>query len=690
VWGEALLELAFAMQPGPLSAALWESNQCLANFELNDASGNAVRPAVGADVTATVFGTQTLLVACPIVTVGGSSTGVFYLAGYDIATKPTNGGLWNAAWHYEFDSQGLIEAGVPAPATSNLRMESFTQSQPSLTPDPAPLFFLAFFMYDPKSGDVTYWYVPLAGTGEAQWSTSSVPSWSMTTHAPIDVRRDPAGRLRMYYATPGSKTGITVATFDTSQPVQLVPDPEYPPPLPNTITTYETASPTNGAVSAAFYVVDPPSTKPVTLADGSAGTAQYSSVYEFVFYNGRFQVLPFGHVQYIVDYATQGLIPAATNVVLGIFEAPAPIPNINIPPGTYPDVTLAQFIYGATTTKQQTHQSTFAWSVGTKSSGDCTQGVGAAWDISLSYGQANITSDSEMTSLTNQVVVDSVTNTASPPVITPAGTIWCGSPRIHFNVYEVYDNAGDLITDSPQFVEIWSDTADPNNYDVMFYPPGWANVPGDLDYYTPDGLNARMQALGYSGDNYFAEVVVPNGYLFSERLKNYLQYSAGGVGFSDQAFNALTAEFTEQAWTVDDSVYVGLSGGGSLLFLENQSWKVMVGYTIDKNVNTQTLNTEQWGLSLPTYNPPLGDGQDPAGVANYSWRAYFLPVPSEGGPLPQNYWTLELVNYLKNSATEQSTVNMIDPNSASWKILFVVMEYQLNDGTSYSYTGQGS
>ena len=84
-------------------------------------------------------------------------------------------------------------------------------------------------------------------------------------------------------------------------------------------------------------------------------------------------------------------------------------------------------------------------------------------------------------------------------------------------------------------------------------------TPGDLYSYTPDGINARMAALG-AGRTTRRYVIEPNAYTFPDG-STFLSASWADGAITQPSFQAMKDTFTESSWTLDGSFYVGFSGG---------------------------------------------------------------------------------------------------------------------------------
>jgi hypothetical protein len=69
-------------------------------------------------------------------------------------------------------------------------------------------------------------------------------------------------------------------------------------------------------------------------------------------------------------------------------------------------------------------------------------------------------------------------------------------------------------------------------------------------------------------------------------------------------------------------------------------------------------------------------------VSNYTFALFFLPDPETGNPvgLPPAYWVKELAAY----GGPQVPPNL-DTGSGCWRMVFVVLAIQWNNGRSYVY-----
>lgn len=241
---------------------------------------------------------------------------------------------------------------------------------------------------------------------------------------------------------------------------------------------------------------------------------------------------------------------------------------------------------------------------------------------------------------------------------------------------------------------------------VLTYPV-FSVAPGDLSSYTPYSWNQRMQALAkanpdqdlYSGSDYFNDVIVKNAAQLQDDSFLPLSWGEGGTAGTPQ-FQAVTSTYTENSWSIDNSVYVGWGFGGlpegkTVSFFGNPSFRFMVGYTIHYQVTDTQTEEKSWGLNFTAGNvgtentwgpPPYPDfSQHPGCATQYEFQLYFLPAPDgtktlpDGTALTPNYWVKELQAGLQGKPVQEGNLDpsTIDTGSGAFKIVYVVVDYEI-------------
>ena len=489
------------------------------------------------------------------------------------------------------------------------------------------------------------------------------------------MARDPAGRLNVYYNAALSG-GVEILFINT-----------------NTFTPGKAPS---------FVTVPWPvsgfEVTPSVLYWMSPVSNNQSQAYELLFYSNPViaEANFFGTAEILPNYTSYQPIPqkgGVQNIVQGIFDGPIPFPNVNSLNYTFQDslYQAGTVSYGNSQSTSNQHEQSFAMTVGFQSSGSVTKGVGPAWNISESGG-FNLSSGQESgTTLANPIEKRSQLVMANK-TIDPSGSMSLNQAVMTVSFFQFTDASGNLITgplcsdsqrQSPMGFNVATTFAGGTSGSFLPY----AVTPGDLASYTPEGINQTMNALGYKG-NYFGEVILPNAFKFSDTA-NYLQCIWSNTGFdSDPSFSSFQTSFTESGWTFDASIYVGVSGG---VDLPAYAWNVtaLAGVTVSMQGSSTDTSGAEWGVALEQgwLGPPPCPASVGSGIAGYTFLIFFLPPP-DGTTFPPNYWVQEMIEYGPKVGGQTFDMTTIDPNSQSWRILYVVTNYVTNDGqTQYVYDG---
>jgi hypothetical protein len=525
---------------------------------------------------------------------------------------------------------------------------------------------------------------------QIQWAAAA--GWA----SPVGgaVVRDPAGRICQYRCDP-THGQITVGTYAT----WTAPAASAPQPLPMTPSTMAAAYAGSTDPSVAFFI----DTSTNTSTDPSF-TA--NPIYQIAVYGvgaPHCQVDRYGTAEVHpglgpLSPVKAGSTPADMLILSGIVDGPIPVPNVNIADTPFPsgETVFGTVVYGQTASSDHRHSVSNSWTAGFMSSSESTKGFGPAWDVSLNGGMASVSADEQSQSWSVSVQSSAVLSSNKPPTQTvdPRGNLFGVEAAYEWTAYRFLDAAGNPVVDglngnhpdqqAPLFTTVSCRFTDSGARGFIPY----AVAPGDLSSYTVEALNARMRALGHPSSEYFSEVVEPNAYVFPGGAR-YIPVSWDNSGGRQQAtFESVTTAFTESSWSLDASLYVGVSGGeGASIFGlgENWSFKFLVGGTYSRDVTTTDEKVNEWSLGLAEGYGAFGPCDAPKQIANYTFRIYFLPAPTpSAGPnsLAPNYWVKELIEFLPKAPGEgQVDPKSIDPNSGAWKIMFIVDSYESNDKT---------
>jgi hypothetical protein len=139
---------------------------------------------------------------------------------------------------------------------------------------------------------------------------------------------------------------------------------------------------------------------------------------------------------------------------------------------------------------------------------------------------------------------------------------------------------------------------------------------------------------------------------------------------------------------------------------ESTQFQFLAGFTMSASTITKTTEGHAWGVAINNWGAP-GWGE-PGGsyatnhheewlnaIAAYSFIMILLPPPAADSDFGANYWAAELKDLLPTVSGQIFTRDAdIDPNSGTWKIVFVVTEYATNQdwfdkhqSWTYQYSG---
>jgi hypothetical protein len=660
-----------------------------------------------ADVSVTSLGDNLIIVACAQATSATNNQGGIFLGIYDTTNVNTADNSWTADWH-TYLSTSQIDSNERFVGTgSQISIDWFS----TLAAGSGDLvFYLAISCLPQTSGPsllpvepppAAYMiYVPLTvntGTGSTSATLDVTNLQSFVEFglggSAIPIVRDPAGRLRSYVISNGgsSLTCKQAGYYTTTNP----PDPNSSSGLPFDADQFTIAGDVNVLPSTLFYIFTPGATS--TTFNGLSAT-EYP-VYEFVFYRGSFtgQINLSGTIQVIPNYSSLTPTPDTVNIIAGIIDGPIPLPLTNYQGYDFGtgEINQGDVTYGTTTTQTVSRSLDSTFTVGISTSGEVTTGIGVAWDLSSNYGMGSVSGNTQQSSLSYNLSQPALVDQGPPPSVSPYGSLRRVSAEINITAYRFLDTNGNPVTDAttddsgqaPKLATILPTFTQPT---ALSYTP-YSVTPGDLTSYTPEAWNAKMKSLGYTGDNYYEDIISANAYPFGNPEEPYITLSWSEGTTSTGGFTNFTSTYTEQSWTLDASVYAGLSAGGGFEIFglgEEAQIKVMAGSTVTHESTTAENQETGWLIDVSAgWGPPINT-TDPNSVKQYDFRLFFLPVPTPPwSSLPPNYWTQELINNMP--AGSDTSGKSIDPNSSCWRIVFVVTSIQYRDPTVTPYSYQG-
>lgn len=648
------------------------------------------------DISTTVFNDNIIFFACSQALIEGDSSGEAYntfLGVYDTRNVKVNnaGSTWAASWY------SYLKSDLMPPSTISIEWFS------TLDQDGQPAFYLAIIgSFSPDGPTSIVWYIPFTVTTDANGGTvvvlSEPPMGRQMNHQPGEADfietlvRDPSGRVRGWGRPSDKQPGpglLRGHILDTLEPPPLDGFVGCP-----RVRERMAASDTLTPPASLFYVFTPGATD--TTFNNKKATDY--PVYEFIFYGNKptFQVNRYGTIQVVSGTDSQKLPPTPKYVIGGIIDGPIPLPIENYKdfPLSSPEFTAATLNYGASDTDIKSREVSNKRTAGFKSSGKTTKGVGVAWDISLDAGMGSLKGNSEQQTLSyglTQPATVTAQTASTPASINPNGTLRLCGAQFGLGAYRFLDMFGQPVSDATnadrgQSVKVASILPSLSDSGVGSFLP-YAVNPGDLTSYTPEAINKTMQALskkvktpGYSGDNYYGDIICANAYPFTPD-QPYLSFSWSEGSHSQQGFSQFKSSYNENSYTFEHSEYAGISEGfGFDLFgLGVEQEAEFLGGATYSHESTESENKEsEWGISLGDEWGPPRRSELPESVAAYEFRLFFLPVPKSPSTLNSSFWIQELATYL--TAGSDIQVSNIDPGSSCWRIVFVVTKIQYRNG----------
>lgn len=560
-------------------------------------------------------------------------------------------------------------------------------------------FVLSFFNQKTKTA-----YIPVLMQMKPieEWDNSIFYHWNVEVwhgiSGGVQMKTDPAGRVKAYFLSgEGSETGKMIYVELATN--QVSPDGlmwgKFGPRNENGGIRYRDIYGQKQIVEQrpvpCFIWKNNPK---YTNKDGKPATA--SEIYEFIMFKQDGINLKYSHYGRAVrvpneeQYNPNGTNTPTTKqmyVLMGIVDAPIPLPAINVEsrPTNYPNQTLGSVIYGTSDSNSKTHSASHNWSVGFKSSGKATNGVGPAWNVAINYGQGKLNGNSQKDQIFTEMKADTKVGLTSKK-LNPQGTFFANQITIHRDAFYFYDYplnspTPTIIKNAPEVTRVWTQFNE--DFVTGAFIPFSIDV-GDLKSYTKAGINKRMlqkfKEYGNKGniqfeesdyENYFENVInnPKNAVSFktSEGASLYLEFSWGTSGSTSQKYQDMTSSFKEHGWNFNSSAYAGVSVGVGVSFFgigEKMTSEFLAGGSYSMQSNLKNAHGASWGISLnsqlqsPSANPKSGE------VLGYSWRLYFLKASQQ--------WTDELIAFSDPNSIEGIHAKQIDPGAQPWRIVFVV------------------
>lgn len=471
----------------------------------------------------------------------------------------------------------------------------------------------------------------------------------------VCVRRDPAGRVRVY-------------TADSSHELQVA-----------TVSPGDDWSSTMGDLNGARHDLQKSARTVFAIKDPVAisETESQAQCYEFVLYSDRTkddygdimcQATFFGTVvtdlrAMTVDYSSgQTSIPYVLEAIFEVFPLPA-AGSEGIAAGSE----LVDVIYGTTQSSGNSHSVEETLMFGAKTEGNITiSNVGAVWETNFQAGPTSAGGGSERTTTTERMAAWTMGGDGR---IESTGALFSSTLLMTQDDYYLLDPSNQRVSGGPEMTTFYplAGTRRSGTFDVF------AATPGDIDSYTRQSINSRMNTLFPPGcdyrrqygdwTDYVRDVIEANAVVLGQDGQKPLQFALGGAGEWSGGFESVSSSFTESGWKITNEAWAGLSAGISskeILF----GWEfgaaieAMIGSTYEMKTNTTNTSESTWGIdmALSTTAEHFGFG------SSYTVLLYLLPANAR--------WTAELKAL--GSTVNAADLDRIDPASEPFRIFYVV------------------
>lgn len=564
-------------------------------------------------------------------------------------------------------------------------------------------------MLDPISSPIFYLgNFPTDGGGTFRCTCNTYPSSTPTT-----LKRDPGGRVRAYWVSSVKGAGdlLNICT----QPGNADPwSPDYDAQFtPETSSNKGFSKMLYGPFSAFLIGAQAMSPAP-TVDNDNLGLNNADNpplpLAEVIIADDNGELMCYSQFYAGLQQVSGDSNQAPLYILNGIIDAPMPVPNENTSVidfrGGYSNL-VGTVTYGTDISIGSSRSFSQAYTIGLQSKGQTSDGAGPAWDISFNGGCGKVSTSSQQITLVNNMPDDATLD--DDKLVVPYGKLFASSYNFTCTVYRLLEpqdqsqhySEGQALqpaSDANLYYQLGvSLLPSTNGYDYVPYTV----APGDLSTYTRTAWNARMQALGYPGPNYFEDVILKNAFVFDPSTnQNYLPFSWSQSGGVTPGFSSLTGSVTETSWTFNASVYAGMSFNFEFDMFgigEGLEGSMLYGMTVSLTGTTQTTEQQQWGISFSDTPAMELPANKPKGYTSYNFNVYFLPANQQWAEEFQKYADFPVCQaaggtptWNNSGAVHRSTYTSnpgldvaIDSSSKPWRIVFEVTEYQLQDGTQY-------
>lgn len=395
-------------------------------------------------------------------------------------------------------------------------------------------------------------------------------------------------------------------------------------------------------------------------------------------YDLQVQVAAYGNSYIVPDYSV--LSPSSqysdTRIISMIMDS-FPFPNENLGNSVNVNESLIEYAYGASSVMELSATMSVDLLFGVKSSFSTNKGVGPAEESEFKTGpQASLSASTQTSTFTSFAVdttpVDAPAGFATPYKIESHGE-YHGSTLsdIHEDI-AIFQDAGGVIVNgshAPLFSTLRT-VRNNNTAAVSGQYATYCYTPGDISSYQAANINQTMaqkyNALSSSQKSFFTpdyatdyinKVIIPNATQLGDN--NYLEFTVDGSGHSSNTVEQINQVVATLGWTVQGSLYAGVSGGEELSvfgFGEGFDASLMVGFDYNFSVSGGVSVGSSWGINFDIHVPT-----NVTGAKGYTVKMYICK--------PNNLWAREM-QFFSGQYSPPSGIDF--DNSAPSKIMFVV------------------
>lgn len=429
--------------------------------------------------------------------------------------------------------------------------------------------------------------------------------------------------------------------------------------------------------------------------------ASYYPILEFICYgNNKIQLHDYGSIRMISDHndIKQKNKNHKVYQIGGYFDGPVPFPLqnfVNVENLTGDVAEVATFEYGNAKETSQASSTESTWNVGMEADGRASEGVMLGFKASYEYEDITKKENEKASERESSLFIRASVSNPKPykePEAEADAAATTLTAKFFVTGFQFANRWGKITSDglskdpaqSPKLGRVLARTQSDTDRGGVSFEASLVTK-GDLESYTAEAIDAKM------GKHYVRDVICKNAYVF-EGGQPYLMYTWTHGNMTIESSREMQKSFTSHEWSHGGEAYAGLTGGvGAKIFGMGFEYEfsVMAGGGYKREWSEESLTEAKWTIGADASEfdvprpRPLEDGGDPDGVVEYSFRAYFLPVPTKPSTLPTNQWAKDLQDMLPEEPERGYTFtkDQVDTGFGCWRIFFLVTSINYREGS---------